>query len=75
MTTPVKTSDSVRSVFRTAEAITLTNATAPSPPAKAAAWILTTGHDRKMPTTVPKPAPAETPRMSGETSGLRNSAR
>ena len=31
-----------------------------------------TGRERKMPSTAPRPAPADTPRMSGETSGLRN---
>jgi len=47
--------------------------TAINPPAKDAASIARTGNDRKIPTTAPKAAPAETPRMSGETSGLRNS--
>ena len=32
-----------------------------------------TGSDSRMPSTAPSPAPVETPRMSGETSGLRNS--
>ncbi len=64
----------MRSVLRTADAITVTSTTAPSPPAKANNWMKATGSERKMPITAPRPAPADTPRMSGETSGLRNSA-
>ena len=41
--------------------------------ASLAASMATTGSDKKIPTTAPNAAPAETPRMSGETSGLRNS--
>ena len=49
-----------------------TIATAIKPPAKAKPWTATTGNDRKIASTAPSAAPLETPRMSGETSGLRN---
>ena len=46
--------------------------TAASPNTKASPWIAQTSSDRKMPSTAPNAAPADTPRMSGETSGFRN---
>ncbi len=40
--------------------------------ANASAWMPTMPHDMKMATAAPSAAPDDTPRMSGETSGLRN---
>ena len=49
-----------------------TSATAVSPPVKAAAWMPVLPRFSITPSEAPKPAPAETPRMSGDTIGLRN---
>ena len=49
-----------------------TRPTAARPPAKANSWMKSTFSDRKIPSTAPSAAPVDTPRMSGDTSGLRN---
>lgn len=71
-TTPASTSTSKGSRPCTTEAMPYTNPTVVRPIKKAVSWMPATGSDRKMPNTAPRPAPVETPRMSGETSGLRN---
>ncbi|MNC86955.1 hypothetical protein D3C83_26450 [compost metagenome] len=71
-TTPASTSTSSGSWPRTAFAVMYTNPTATRPKANAKPWIAITFNERKMPSTAPTAAPADTPRMSGETRGLRN---
>ena len=69
---PASTRTSTGSWRRTLALMATTTATAASPPPKARACTAAMVQPRKMPSTAPRPAPAETPRMSGETSGLRN---
>ncbi len=70
-TTPVSTSVSTRSWPRTHDPMASTRDTAAMPPANASPWIAAMGRPMKMPATAPSAQPAETPRMSGATSGLR----
>src|SRR4030081_1738677 len=39
------------------------------PVAKPSPWMAITGRDNRMPSTAPNPAPADTPRLSGDTCG------
>ncbi len=57
---------------RTDEPTKYTAATAKRPPAKAKPWMATTEKRQEDREHRAEPAPADTPRMSGETSGLRN---
>ena len=72
MTTPVRTRASSGSWPRSREPMKYTMPTAASPPANANSWMKSTFSERKMPSTAPSAAPVDTPRMSGDTSGLRN---
>ena len=71
-TTPVSTRVRIGSWPRTQVPTPITSVTATIPPAKASPWIANTGSESRIAPTAPSAHPADTPRMSGETSGLRN---
>jgi hypothetical protein len=74
MTMPASSSTSTGSPCRTVEPTPYTSATASRPPANAAIWMPNTPNEKKMPSTAPSAAPAEAPRMSGETQRVAEQA-
>ena len=52
--------------------ITYVIATAHSPPRNVIVWMKTAGAPHRIATAAPSAAPADTPRIDGETIGLRN---
>ena len=70
--TATPASTSTGSCRRTSSDSPSTAPTADRPPTKAKPCTAPSGSPNQMARTAPRPAPAETPRMSGDTNGLRN---